>query len=105
MAEDPRLDREVHVLQEALSAHRSMLMGALHSNADLDIDNAFRVHAGISKMLARWDEHSANEQRQIVTTIRYLIDSDDEVNDLTMAGGFVDDLAELHKLQAALGYV
>ena len=54
-------DDELTVLRDALSTHRSMLMGALHRNADLDIDRAFQVHAGLSRILARWDEYTANE--------------------------------------------
>ena len=98
-------DDELTVLRDALSTHRSMLMGALHRNADLDIDRAFQVHAGLSRILARWDEYTANEQRQIVRTVEYLVNVDDEVPDLTTPNGFTDDLAELRKLEAALGYV
>ena len=98
-------DDELTVLRDALSTHRSMLLGALHSNEKIDIDRAFQVHAGLSRILARWDEYTANEQRHIIRTIEYLVNADDEVPDLTTANGFTDDLAELRKLEAALGYV
>ena len=96
-------DDELSVLRDALSTHRSMLMGALHRNADLDIDRAFQVHSGLSRILARWDEYTANEQRQIVRTIEYLVNADDDVPDLTTPNGFTDDLAELRKLEASSG--
>lgn len=92
------------MLRDVLSSHRSMLMGALHSNTQLDIDRAFEVHAGLSKILAVWDDYSACEQREIVRTVQYLVKTDDAVNDLTSPNGFADDLAELHKLRAFLGY-
>jgi hypothetical protein len=99
-------DDEVSMLRGVLSAHRSMLMGALSTNRDLDIDRAFHVHAGLSRILSRWDDYSANEQREIIRTVEYLVNpEDDDVNDLTTPDGFADDLAELRKLQVFLGYV
>ncbi|MCW2812422.1 MAG: hypothetical protein JWP61_2880 [Friedmanniella sp.] len=56
-------------------------------------------------MLAHWDEFSAGEQRRIVSTIQYVVETDDAVNDLKAPAGLRDDLAELHKLQEYLGYV
>ena len=82
-----------------------MLMGALHSNAELDIDRAFQVHSGISRILARWEDFNCNEQRAIVQTIEYLVNVDDDEHDLHSPNGFADDLARLRKLQVSLGYV
>ncbi len=93
------------MLRYALSTHRSVLMGALHCNEQLDIERAFQVHAGISRILTRWEEFTAREQREIVRTVEYLVNTDDDINDLTSPDGFVDDLAELDKLRAYLGYV
>jgi hypothetical protein len=99
-------DDEVSMLRGVLSAHRSMLMGALSTNRNLDIDRAFHVHAGLSKILCHWDEFNVNEHREIVRTVEYLVNpEDDDVNDLTSPDGFADDLAELRKLQDFLGYV
>jgi len=98
-------DDEVGVLRDALSTHRSMLLGALQSNSELDIDRAFQIHAGVARILAHWDEFSANEQREIVKTIEYLVNPDDERNDLLDRDGFLDDLERFHCLQAFLGYV
>ena len=97
-------DDEVTMLRDVLSAHRSMLMGALHSNEQLDIDGAFEVHAGLNKILLRWDDYSACEQREIVRTVQYVVKTDDAIHDLTAPHGFADDLAELHKLRVFLGY-
>lgn len=97
-------DDEVIMLRDVLSAHRSMLMGALHSNAELDIDRAFEVHAGLNQILTHWDDYSACEQREIIRTVQYVVKTDDAINDLTASDGFADDLAELHKLRAFLGY-
>ncbi len=91
------------MLQDALSAHRSMLMGALHCNPELDIERAFQVHAGICRILTRWDHYDAAQQREIVRTIEYVINPDDEQNDLTSPNGFADDLAEFNKLREYLG--
>lgn len=99
-------DDEVAALRDVLSSHRSMLMGALHSNPALDIDRAFQVHSGLFKILARWDEYTAHEQREIVATIEYLVNTEDgEVNDLTDPQGFADDLAQLRRLEDRLGFV
>ena len=98
-------DDEIAVLRDALSTHRSMLMGALSSNDKLDIDRAFQIHAGISKILSRWDEFSANEQREIVSTIEYVVNTEDDENDLRSPDGFLDDLHQFHRLQVFLGYV
>lgn len=99
-------DNEVAVLRDALSAHRSMLMGALSSNDELDIDRAFEAHAGLSRILAHWDEFTANQHRHIMRTVGYLVNDDDEGgHDLTSPNGFVDDLDQLHELKVALGYV
>ncbi len=83
-----------------------MLLGALHSNADLDIDRAFQVHAGLCKLLAHWDDFTANEQRRIIRTVEFVVNTDDgDVNDLTTPDGFADDLARLRELEHSLGYV
>lgn len=97
-------DDEVTMLRDALSAHRSMLLGALHGNAELDIDRAFQVHAGLARLLASWDDFSCREQREIVRTVEYLVNADDNVNDLTSPDGFVDDLEQFQRLQSFLGY-
>ncbi|HEY5822090.1 MAG TPA: hypothetical protein VIT20_08950 [Propionibacteriaceae bacterium] len=99
-------DDEVGVIRDALSTHRSMLMGALSGNDDLDIDRAFEIHAGLSRILAHWDEFTANQHRQIMRTVEYVVnDEDEDGNDLTSPDGFRDDLQQLHELKAALGYV
>ncbi|MCW2804067.1 MAG: hypothetical protein QOF52_2572 [Propionibacteriaceae bacterium] len=98
-------DDEVTVLRDALSTHRDVLLGALHSNADLDIDRAFHIHAQMAMILARWEEFSAPEQRAIVATIEYVVNTEDDESDLRSPDGFVDDLEQLHKLQDFLGYV
>jgi hypothetical protein len=96
---------EVVVLRDTLSAHRSMLMGALTSNDALDIDRAFAAHAGLVRVLAHWDEFTANQQRAVMETVEYVVNSDDDEPDLTSPDGFADDLARVRALQAALGYV
>ena len=95
---------EVVVLREALSSHRAVLTGALHSNRELDIDRAFQVHASLAKILTHWDELTAPQQREVISTIEYVLDSDDEVNDLTSPDGFADDLDRVRRLQSMLGY-
>jgi hypothetical protein len=95
---------EVVVLRDTLSAHRSMLMGALNSNGQLDIDHAFAAHAGLARVLTHWDELSAHQQRAVMETVEYVVNSDDDEPDLTSPDGFVDDLARVRALQAALGY-
>jgi hypothetical protein len=96
---------EVVVLRDTLSAHRSMLMGALTSNDALDIDRAFAAHAGLVRVLAHWDEFTANQQRAVMETVEYVVNSDDDEPDLTSPDGFADDLARVRALQATLGYV
>ena len=96
---------EAVVLRDTLSAHRSMLMGALHGYEHLDIDRAFQAHAGLSRILAHWDEFTANQQRAVVETVEYVVNSDDDEHDLSSPDGFADDLARVRALQDALGYV
>ena len=96
---------EVVVLRETLSAHRSMLLGAMHTNHDLDIERAFAAHAGLTKILAHWDEYTARQQRAVVETVHYVVKSDDDEHDLVSADGFADDLARVRALQESLGYV
>lgn len=93
------------MLRDTLSAHRSMLMGALNSNLDLDIDGAFAAHAGLARVLTHWDELNAHQQRAVMETVEYVVNSDDDEPDLTSPDGFADDLARVRALQAALGYV
>ena len=92
------------MLRDTLSAHRAMLMGALQSNDHLDIDRAFAAHAGLTRILAHWDEFTARQQRAVVETVEYVVNIDDDENDLTSPAGFADDLARVRALQAALGY-
>ena len=92
------------MLRDTLSAHRAMLMGALQTYEHLDIDRAFAAHAGLSKILAHWDEFTANQQRAVMETVEYVVNSDDDEPDLTSPDGFADDLARVRALQAALGF-
>lgn len=92
------------MLRDTLSAHRSMLMGALNSNDRLDIDRAFAAHAGLVRILTHWDELTATEQRAVMETVQYVVDSEDDQPDLTSPDGFADDLARVRALQSALGY-
>ncbi len=92
------------MLRDTLSAHRSMLMGALQTNHGLDIDRAFAARAGLSQVLAHWDELSAHQQRAVMETVEYVISSEDEEHDLTSPDGFADDLARVRALQESLGY-
>ena len=96
---------EAVLLRNTLSAHRSMLMGALHSNEHLDIERAFAAHAGLTRVLTHWDDLTAPQQRAVVETVEYVINSDDDEHDLTSPDGFADDLARVRALQTALGYV
>ena len=91
------------MLRDTLSAHRSMLMGALSSNEHLDIDRAFAAHAGLARILTHWDEYTANQQRAVMETVEYVVNSDDDEHDLTSPQGFADDLARVRALQASLG--
>src|SRR5690242_15519628 len=95
---------EVAILRDSLSAHRSVVLGALHAGADVDVNTAFAIHAELSQLLARWDEFSVNEQREIVRTIEYVVNADDEVPDLASPDGFADDWEQVRKLHASLGY-
>jgi hypothetical protein len=95
---------EVDVLRGLLSAHRSVVLGALHAGADVDVDSAFMIHASLARLLARWDEFSVNEQREIVRTIQYVVNSDDEIPDLDSPDGFADGWAQVRDLQTFLGY-
>ncbi len=98
-------DDEIGVLRDALSTHQAVLLGALHGNDDLDIDRAFQVHVGLSKILAHWDEFTANQQRAVVATVEYVVNTDDDINDLTSRNGFLDDLDRLRELEHQLGYL
>lgn len=97
------VDDEVGVLQDALAAHRDTLLGALHSNHDLDIETAFQIHGALSRVLIHWDEFTAHQQREVVGAIEYVVNTHDEVNDLTGSHGFDDDLLRLRELQLRLG--
>jgi hypothetical protein len=81
-----------------------VVLGALHAGADVDVDSAFMIHAALSRLLARWDEFSANEQREIVRTIEYVVNSDDDIPDLESADGFADDWVRVRDLNSFLGY-
>lgn len=103
MVERVQID-EVAILRDLLSAHRSMVLGALHAGADVDVHGAFMIHAELSKLLASWDEFSANEQREIIRTIEYVVNSDDDLPDLDGPDGFSDDWGRVKDLNVFLGY-
>lgn len=92
------------MLRDTLSAHRSMLVGALTTNPELNIDRAFAAHAGLARILAHWDEFTATQQRAVVKAVEYVVKSDDDEPDLTSPVGFADDLARVRELQGDLGY-
>ena len=92
------------MLRNTLSAHRSMLLGALNTNVALDIERAFAAHAGLARILTHWDDLSAHQQRAVMETVEYVVNSQDDEPDLTSPDGFADDLARVRALEAALGY-
>lgn len=99
-------DDVLDVLRETLHNHRLMLVAAARANAEVDLTSALEVHAGLGAVLADWSDFSAGQQRQIVSTIEFLVNPDDDGKpDLTTPDGFDDDLAELRRLHAFLGYV
>jgi hypothetical protein len=98
-------DNHVRALRQVLSAHRAMVEGALQVAPHVDIHSAYQIHAGLSQILARWDSFNAAEQREIVRTIEYVVNSDDEQPDFASPDGFQDDLAEFDRLKARLGYL
>jgi len=98
-------DDHVRVLRQVLSAHRAMVEGALQVAPHVDIHRAYELHAGLSQMLARWDSFNTSQQREIVRTIEYVVNIDDEQPDLAGPDGFQDDLAEFERLKARLGYM
>lgn len=98
-------DYQVRVLRQVLSDHRAMVEGALQVAPHVDIHRAYEIHAGLSQLLARWDSFSPPEQREIVRTIEYVVNSDDEQPDFAGPDGFQDDLAEFERLKARLGYL
>ena len=95
---------EVEILRSLLSAHRSMVLGALHAGADVDVNGAFMIHAALARLLGHWDDFSANEQRRIIATIEYVVNSDDDIPDLDGLDGFADDWEQVRELHAFLGY-
>lgn len=99
-------DDVVDVLRETLHNHRLMLLAAAKANDELDLEIALEVHAGIGSILADWSDFTAGQQRKIVSTIEFLVNPvDDGRPDLATPDGFHDDLAELRRLHAFLGYV
>lgn len=99
-------DDELTVLRETLHNHRLMLMAAARANAELDLDSALTVHAGLGNILADWPDFTAVQQRKIISTIEFLVNpTDGGQPDLTTPDGFRDDLVELQRLHAFLGYV
>lgn len=99
-------DDVLTVLRETLQNHRLMLMAAARTNTEVDLDTALQVHAGLGSILADWPEFTARQQREIVSTIEFLVNPDDGGQpDLTTPDGFHDDLAQLRRLHDFLGYV
>lgn len=98
-------DDVLDVLHDTLRNHRQMLVAAARTSPDLDLDTALEVHAGLSAILADWSELTAGQQRLVVSTIEYLVNpGDDGHSDLSEPDGFRDDMAELRRLHAVLGY-
>lgn len=99
-------DDVVDLLRETLHNHRLMVMAAAKTSTDVDIDAALEVHAGLGGILADWSDFTAGQQRQIISTIEFLVNPTDAGQpDLSTPDGFHDDLAELRRLHAFLGYV
>ncbi len=82
-----------------------MLIGAWESNADLDIEGALEMQAAPGTVMPGGRSPPLTSSCAIVTIIGHLITSRDHNPDLQGADGFRDDVAELHRLQAFLGYV
>jgi len=98
-------DDELQLLHDTLAAHRSMVLAAKQVDDDVDLEGALTVHAGLGNLISRWSEFSVGEQREIIRTLEYLVNPDDDQPDLGGPDGFRDDLAELRRLQGFLGYV
>lgn len=61
--------------------------------------------ATLSRILGDWDEFGVSEQRALVRTIEQLVNPHDAEPDLWRPDGFRDDLREVRRLEAELGYV
>lgn len=99
-------DDVLDLLRDTLNNHRQMVLAAATTNDALDLDTALEVHAGLGSILADWPDFTAGQQREIVSMIEFLVNpTDGGKPDLTTPDGFDDDLAELRRLHAFLGYV
>lgn len=96
---------EVVAFEAMLSAHRATVVAAAQVEDHVDVVGALEVHAGLARLLRVWEDFNVTEQRAIVRTIEHVVNLDDDHPDLAGPDGFRDDLAELHDLEAFLGYV
>lgn len=96
---------EVTALRDVLSAHQAAVRGASQVSDKVDLERVAEVHTGISWLLTQWDEFSANEQREIIRTIQNVVDRPVGRSNLSSVEGALDEVAELRRLEALLGYL
>jgi hypothetical protein len=81
---------EVGQLRALLASHQDLLEQT-EGNEFIELEFARSLHRKLASVLDRWDTFTDTEQREVIETAQYLVETDDEEHDLHSPIGFVDD--------------
>jgi hypothetical protein len=102
------MGREAHhlppdssALRSDLDAFRSHLEDAAATNPFLDRGAAHGLVEWLSRILDRWPALNAGQSTQVIDTVRYVTEPDDEEHDLLSPIGLVDDAEHVTALEAS----
>jgi len=82
-----------------MRTHLEYVRAAARDNEFVDASEAIRLHILLTEALESWDDLDDDQRAVLADTVRYLVRTDDEEDDLRSPIGFEDD-AEV--IEAAL---
>ena len=78
-------------LRETMKAHLEHVRSAARDNEFVDAAEAIRLHMLLAEALESWSLLDADQREVLADAVHYLVQTDDEEDDLRSPIGFEDD--------------
>jgi hypothetical protein len=82
---------DLRLLTELMEAHLVDVRDTAKDNEFINVTDAERLHAQLRSFLQSWDDLNGTQRRILAEAVTYLVQTDDEEDDLRSPIGFEDD--------------
>ncbi|MCM3849987.1 hypothetical protein ND486_27735 [Pseudonocardia sp. DR1-2] len=82
---------DVERIQLCLRDHLAQVRAAAEDNEFVDLELAEQLHSRLRAALGSWSTYDAEQRAALIVAVNYLVQTDDEENDLRSPIGFDDD--------------